>query len=47
MPRLRKPDSPFRHLNSSLEVIRLVVLMHVRFPLSLRNVEETCSSSVG
>jgi len=33
------PPSPFRHFNSSFEVIRLVVLMYVRFPLSLRNVE--------
>ena len=33
------PPSPFRRFNSSPEVIRLVVLMHVRFPLSLRNVE--------
>ena len=40
MPRARKPASPFRYFNSSLEVIRLVVLMYVRFPLSLRNVED-------
>ncbi|UAK25553.1 IS6 family transposase [Sphingomonas nostoxanthinifaciens] len=32
--------SPFRHFNSSPEVIRLVVMMYVRFPLSLRNVED-------
>ena len=36
MPRPRKPASPFRYFNSSPEVIRLVVLMYVRFPLSLR-----------
>ncbi len=36
----RKPDSPFKRFNSSSEVIRLVVLMYVRFPLSLRNVED-------
>ncbi len=36
MPRPRKPASPFRHFNSSPEAIRLVVLMYVRFPLSLR-----------
>ena len=36
MPRARKPASPFRYFNSSPEVIRLVVLMYVRFPLSLR-----------
>jgi len=35
-----KPPSPFRRFNSSPEVIRLVVLMYVRFPLSLRNVED-------
>ncbi|WP_267395752.1 MULTISPECIES: hypothetical protein [unclassified Sphingomonas] len=32
--------SPIRRFNSSPEVIRLVVLMYVRFPLSLRNVED-------
>ena len=40
MPRPRKPASPFRYFNSSPEVIRLVVLMYVRFPLSLRNVQD-------
>ena len=40
MPRHRKPASPFRYFNSSPEVIRLVVMMYVRFPLSLRNVED-------
>lgn len=40
MPRPRKPASPFRYFNSSPEVIRLVVMMYVRFPLSLRNVED-------
>jgi putative transposase len=40
MPRRRKPASPFRYFNSSPEVIRLVVMMYVRFPLSLRNVED-------
>lgn len=35
-----KPPSPFRCFNSSPEVIRLVVLMYVRFPLWLRNVED-------
>lgn len=33
------PASPIRYVNSSREIIRLVVMMHVRFPLSLRNVE--------
>jgi putative transposase len=40
MPRPRKPASPFRYFNSSPEVIRLVEMMYVRFPLSLRNVED-------
>jgi putative transposase len=40
MPCPRKPASPFRYFNSSPEVIRLVVMMYVRFPLSLRNVED-------
>jgi len=40
MPRPRKPESPFRYFNSSPEIIRLVVMMYVRFPLSLRNVED-------
>ncbi|MGY2735508.1 IS6 family transposase [Sphingomonas sp. UYP23] len=34
------PPSPFRRFNSSPEVIRLVLMMYVRFPLSLRNVED-------
>ena len=33
-------SNPFRYFNSSLEVIRLVVMMYVRYPLSLRNVED-------
>ena len=40
MARPRKPPSPFRYFNSSPEVIRLVVMMYVRYPLSLRNVED-------
>nr|WP_233994239.1 IS6 family transposase [Porphyrobacter sp. AAP60] len=40
MPRPKKPTSPFRYFNSSPEIIRLVVMMYVRFPLSLRNVED-------
>lgn len=35
-----KPPSLFRRFNSSPEVIRLVVMMYVRYPLSLRNVED-------
>jgi len=34
------PPSPFRRFNSSPEIIRLAVMMYVRFPLSLRNVED-------
>jgi putative transposase len=37
---MSKSDNPFRYFNSSSEVIRLVVLLYVRFPLSLRNVED-------
>ena len=33
-------SSPYRYFNSSPEVIRLVVMMYVRYPLSLRNVED-------
>ena len=40
MPRPRKPASPIRDFNVSPEVIRLVVMMYVRFPPSLRNVED-------
>ena len=32
--------SPFRYFKTSPEVIRLAVMMYVRFPLSLRNVED-------
>ena len=31
---------PFRYLKSSPEIICLTVMMYVRFPLSLRNVED-------
>jgi len=42
MPRKSRalPPSRFRGFRSSPEVIRLVVLLYVRFPLSLRNVED-------
>ena len=33
-------SNPFRYFNSSPEVIRLVMMMYVRYPLSLRNVED-------
>ena len=35
-----KPPSPFLRCNFSPEVIQLMVLMYVRFPPSLRNVED-------
>ncbi|MEQ9490433.1 MAG: IS6 family transposase [Alphaproteobacteria bacterium] len=35
-----KNQNPFRYYKTSSEVIRLAVMMYVRFPLSLRNVED-------
>ena len=32
--------NPFRYFNSSPEIIRLAVMMYVRYPLSLRQVED-------
>jgi len=32
--------SPFRYFKTSPEVIRLAVMLYVRFPLFLRNVED-------
>lgn len=40
MPRRRTPPDPFRWFNSSPEVILYVVMLYVRYPLSLRNVED-------
>jgi putative transposase len=37
---MTKPANPFRYFNSSPEVIRLVVIMYMKYPLSLRNVED-------
>jgi putative transposase len=31
-------SNPFRYFNSSPEVMRVIVMMYARFPLSLRNV---------
>ncbi len=31
--------NPFRYFNSSPEVIRLAVVMHIRYPLSLKEVD--------
>ncbi len=36
---MSKPN-PFRYFKTSPEIIRLAVMMYVRFPLSLRNVED-------
>jgi len=46
MARPRKPVTPFHYFNSSPEVIRLVVLMSVRFP-SLLNVEDRSDDENG
>lgn len=35
-----KKHNPFRYFKTSPEIIRLAVMMYVRFPLSLRNVED-------
>jgi len=40
MARKSKAHDPFRWFDSSPEVIQLVVMLYVRFPLSLRNVED-------
>jgi len=37
---MSKPLSPFRYFHSSPELIREVVMLYIRFPLSLRNVED-------
>jgi putative transposase len=43
MARARKPKTPFYRFNSSPEIIRLVVMMYIKYPLSLRNVEDLLS----
>src|SRR6056297_1361742 len=35
-----KKCDPFKYFKTSPEIIRLAVMLHVRFPLSLRNVED-------
>ena len=40
MARQKKTHEPFRWFDSSPEVIRLVVMMYLRYPLSPRNVED-------
>ena len=37
---MTKPKTPFRYFNSSPEVIRMAVMLYIRYPLSLRNVED-------
>ena len=37
---MSKAENPFRYLHSSPEVIRMVVMLYIRYPLSLRNVED-------
>lgn len=32
--------NPFRYFRTSREIIRLAVMLYIRFPLSLRNVED-------
>jgi putative transposase len=32
--------NPFRYFNGSPDVIRLAVMMYVRYPLSLRQIED-------
>jgi len=40
LPAMAKSENPFRWFDSSPEVIQLVVMLYVRYPLSLRNVED-------
>jgi len=37
---------PFKYFHSSPEIIRLAVMVYVRFPLSLRNVEDLLHEGV-
>jgi putative transposase len=37
---MARSTNPFRYFDSSPEVIRLAVMMYVRYPLSLRNIED-------
>ena len=39
--------NPFRYFNSSPEVIRLTVMMYIRYPLSLRQVEDMLTEPHG
>ena len=37
---MNKADNPFRYFRSSPEIIRMVVMLSVRYPRSLRNVKD-------
>lgn len=37
---MSKAKNPFRYFHSSPDIIRMVVMLYVRYPLSLRNVED-------
>jgi putative transposase len=37
---MSKADNPFRYFHSSPDIIPMVVMLYVRHPLSLRNVED-------
>ena len=39
--------NPFRYFNSSPEIIRLTVMMYIRYPLSLRQVEDILFERTG
>ena len=39
-PALMTKRDPFKYFKTSREIIRLAVMLYVRFPLSLRNVED-------
>ncbi len=37
--------NPFRYFNSSPEIIRLAIMMYIRYPLSLRQVEDVSTAA--
>lgn len=37
---------PFRHFNSSPDVIRAAVLLYLKYPLSLRNAEDLLTAAL-
>lgn len=43
-PEMSAAPNPFRYFNSSSEVIRLAVMMYVKYPLSLRGCQSKCTS---